>query len=80
LWLVFTPAGVTRFDLPPYSLPMFGSTQSLFCLEEQTRFKGYAFDYDAFFSGNLAANFASLLATYTSNGWSYSGIQIFLTP
>ena len=79
-WTVFTPAGVTSFDLPPYSLPMFGATQTLFCGMEQIRFAGYPFDYDAFFSGSLAANFTALETTSTGSCSSEIGITVFLTP
>ncbi len=80
LWAVVTPAGMTRFDLPPYSLPMYGNTQTLYCRFEEMRLKGLAVNYDAFFSGGLAASFAALDALSTARGASHTGILLSFTP
>lgn len=80
-WSVFLPAGVTSFDLPPYALDMFAPTQMVRCAVVQWRNLGYSFDYDAFFSGNLAANFVALEALSLDECESREeAVRLFLYP
>jgi hypothetical protein len=54
MWLIVSPVGTTSVTLPPTALPMFIPGHDICLSVSQYREVGFAFDYEDFFSGELA--------------------------